>query len=304
MPARTRDDLRNVAIVAHVDHGKTTLVDALLWQSGAFRAHQAVNERVMDSEDLERERGITILAKNTALRWDGTTINIIDTPGHADFGGEVERGLAMVDGVVLLVDASEGPLPQTRFVLRKALGARLPIVLVVNKTDRGDARIAEVVDETYELFLDLLDSPDADAGLLDFPIVYASAREGRASLERPADGTVPDSPDLQPLMQTILDTVPAPTYTEGAPLQAHVTNLDASPFLGRLALCRVHEGTLQRGQQVAWMKRDGSTKTVKITELLVTEGLERKPAEEAGPGDIVAVAGMPDITIGETLADP
>ncbi len=306
----SRDDLRNVAIVAHVDHGKTTLVDAMLWQSGAFGEHQHVDERAMDSGDLEREKGITILAKNTAVHYKGAaadgkpmTINIIDTPGHADFGGEVERGLAMVDGIVLLVDASEGPLPQTRFVLRKALAAKLPVVLVVNKVDRPDARIAEVVEETYELFLDLLDDThDQDA--LDFPVVYASAKVGRASTVQPADGGMPDSPDLEPLFRTIIETVPAPTYTEGAPLQAHVTNLDASPFLGRLALCRIHEGTLRKGQNVAWLRRDGSRQTVKITELLVTEALERVPGESAGPGDIIAVAGIPEINIGETLADP
>ncbi len=308
----TRIDLRNVAIVAHVDHGKTTLVDAMLRQAGAFTEHQAegMADRSMDSGELEREKGITILAKNTAVHYAGPaadgkpmTINIIDTPGHADFGGEVERGLSMVDGIVLLVDASEGPLPQTRFVLRKALNADMPVVLVVNKVDRGDARISEVVDETYELFMDLLDDHHSQDAL-DFPVVYASARSGRASLEIPDNGGQPDSPDLEPLFKTILETIPAPTYTEGAPLQAHVTNLDASPFLGRLALVRVHEGTLRKGQNVAWIKRDGSTKTVKITELLVTEGLERKPGESAGPGDIVAVAGIPDITIGETLADP
>jgi len=310
--ARRRDDLRNVAIVAHVDHGKTTLVDAMLWQSGAFSAHQAeegsVNERVMDSMDLEREKGITILAKNTAVRHvtDGreVTINIIDTPGHADFGGEVERGLSMVDGVVLLVDASEGPLPQTRFVLRKALQARLPVVLVVNKVDRPDARIAEVVDETYELFLDLLDDNAAAAAALDFPILYCSAKAGRASLERPDDGGMPESKDLEPLFRTILDAVPAPTYSEGAPLQAHVTNLDASPYLGRLALCRVHEGEIRKGQTAAWCRTDGSVERVKITEMLMTEALERVPAEVAGPGDIIAIAGIPEITIGETLADP
>ncbi len=318
MPATTRatrSDLRNVAIVAHVDHGKTTLVDAMLHQAGAFTAHQeeaGVAERIMDSGDLEREKGITILAKNTAVHYkgasaaghkDGMTINIIDTPGHADFGGEVERGLSMVDGIVLLVDASEGPLPQTRFVLRKALNADLPVVLVVNKVDRPDARIAEVVDETYELFLDLLDEHHSQDAL-DFPVVYASAKAGRASLEQPENGGMPDSPDLEPLFRTILETIPAPVYDEGAPLQAHVTNLDASPFLGRLALVRVHQGYLKKGQNVAWMKRDGSVKTVKITELLVTEGLERKPGEQAGPGDIVAIAGIPEITIGETLADP
>jgi len=303
MRTRSRADLRNVAIVAHVDHGKTTLVDALLWQSGVFRTNQDVADRVLDSSDLEREKGITILAKNTAVRWGSTTVNIIDTPGHADFGGEVERGLSMVDGVVLLVDASEGPLPQTRFVLRKALAARKPIVVVINKTDRADARIGEVVDETYELFLDLLDET-ADDTALDFPIVYACAREGKASLERPADGAVPDGDDLRPLVETVLATVPAPVYTDGAPLQAQVTNLDASPFLGRLALCRVHEGTITKGSQVAWCRRDGTVEQVKITELLVTEALDRVPAESASAGDIIAVAGIPDITIGETLADP
>ncbi|MGI8994155.1 MAG: translational GTPase TypA [Nocardioidaceae bacterium] len=305
----SRTDLRNVAIVAHVDHGKTTLVDAMLWQSGAFGAHQHVDERAMDSGDLEREKGITILAKNTAVRYAGpaaddgpVTINIIDTPGHADFGGEVERGLSMVDGVVLLVDASEGPLPQTRFVLRKALALRLPVVLVVNKVDRPDARISEVVEETYELFMDLLDDTH-DQDSLDFPVVYASARAGRASMTQPADGAMPDSADLEPLFRTIIATVPTPTYTEGAPLQAHVTNLDASPFLGRLALCRVHEGTLTKGQNVAWLRRDGSRRNVKITELLVTEALVRVPGTRAGPGDIVAIAGIPEINIGETLAD-
>ncbi len=305
----SRTDLRNVAIVAHVDHGKTTLVDAMLWQGGAFGEHQHVDERAMDSGDLEREKGITILAKNTAIRYTGAaakegpmTINIIDTPGHADFGGEVERGLSMVDGIVLLVDASEGPLPQTRFVLRKALNADLPVVLVVNKVDRSDARISEVVDETYELFMDLLDeSHNADA--LDFPVVYASAKAGRASLTMPENGGLPDSENLEPLFQTIVDTIPAPTYHEGAPLQAHVTNLDSSPFLGRLALVRVEEGTLRKGQQAAWMRRDGRVQNVKITELLVTEALERKPGESAGPGDIVAIAGIPEIMIGETLAD-
>ena len=312
MSGTTTAHLRNVAIVAHVDHGKTTLVDAMLRQAGAFSAHEAesVADRVMDSGDLEREKGITILAKNTAIRYtgpsapDGITINIIDTPGHADFGGEVERGLSMVDGIVLLVDASEGPLPQTRFVLRKALNADMPVILVVNKTDRSDARIEEVVDETYELFMDLLDdSHRQDA--LDFPVVYASGKAGVASLTRPEDGTLPaDSTDLEPLFKTILETIPAPTYAEGAPLQAHVTNLDSSPFLGRLALLRIHQGTLRKGQTVAWMRRDGEVKNVRITELLITEGLERKPGEQAGPGDIVAIAGIPEITIGETLADP
>jgi GTP-binding protein len=305
-----RSDLRNVAIVAHVDHGKTTLVDAMLQQQGSFDEHHQLAERAMDSGDLEREKGITILAKNTAVRYTGpgapdggVTINIIDTPGHADFGGEVERGLSMVDAVILLVDASEGPLPQTRFVLRKALAAKMPVVLVVNKVDRPDSRISEVVDETYELFLDLLED-GASEDALDFPVVYASARAGRASLNKPEDGGMPDSENLIPLFQTIMDAVPAPEYTEGAPLQAHVTNLDASPFLGRLALVRVKEGTLKKGSQVAWMKVDGSVDRVKITELLVTHELERVPGESAGPGDIVAIAGIPDIMIGETLADP
>ena len=302
-----RQDLRNVAIVAHVDHGKTTLVDAMLWQSGAFREGSDVNKRVMDSMDLEREKGITILAKNTAVRHqmaDGreVTINIIDTPGHADFGGEVERGLEMVDGVVLLVDASEGPLPQTRFVLRKALAKKLPLIVVVNKGDRSDARISAVVEETYDLFMDLLDDDAADA--LDFPIVYASAKAGRASLAQPADGGMPDSENLEPLFETILENVPAPSYEEGATLQAHVTNLDASPYLGRLALCRVVAGKLRRDQQVAWCRHDGSVQNVKLTELLMTEALDRVPAEQAGPGDIVAIAGIPEITIGETLSDP
>jgi GTP-binding protein len=300
MPISTRDDLRNVAIVAHVDHGKTTLVDAMLWQSGAFRENQDVDDRVMDSGDLEREKGITILAKNTAVEHNGLTINIIDTPGHADFGGEVERGLSMVDGVVLLVDASEGPLPQTRFVLRKALAARLPVILVVNKTDRPDARIAEVVDETYELFMDL----DADEDQIDFPIVYASGRAGRASLDQPDDGAMPDSADLEPLFKVITETIPAPAFDPDAPLQAHVTNLDASSYLGRIALCRVHAGTIKKGQPVAWCRHDGSIERVKITELLMTEALTRKPAEAAGPGDIIAIAGIPEIMIGDTIADP
>ena len=301
-----RSDLRNVAIIAHVDHGKTTLVDAMLWQSGAFRENQDVNERVMDSMDLEREKGITILAKNTSVRYsgpsapEGITFNIIDTPGHADFGGEVERGLEMVDGVVLLVDASEGPLPQTRFVLRKALQKNLPVVLVINKVDRPDSRIAEVVDEAYELFLDL----DANEIQIDFPIVYTSAKAGRASLTRTSDGGMPEEENLEPLFKTLIETVPAPTYTEGAPLQAHVTNLDASPYLGRLALCRVHQGTITKGQQVAWMQGDGTTVRMKVVELLMTEALSRVPAESAGPGDIIAVAGFPGITIGDTLADP
>ncbi|MGW0787014.1 translational GTPase TypA [Streptomyces sp. NPDC002911] len=304
----TRHDIRNVAIVAHVDHGKTTLVDAMLKQAGAFAAHAAENldERMMDSNDLEREKGITILAKNTAVKYhpkdggDVITINIIDTPGHADFGGEVERGLSMVDAVVLLVDASEGPLPQTRFVLRKALTARLPVILCINKTDRPDSRIAEVIDETYDLFLDL----DADEDQIEFPIVYACARDGVASLTKPEDGTVPpDSDSLEPFFSTILSAVPAPEYDEDAPLQAHVTNLDADNFLGRIALCRVEQGELRKGQTVTWIKRDGTMSNVRITELLMTEALTRKPAEKAGPGDICAIAGIPDIMIGETLAD-
>ncbi len=302
-----RKDLRNIAIVAHVDHGKTTLVDAMLWQSGAFREGADVAKRVMDSMDLEREKGITILAKNTAVKHtmsDGEeiTLNIIDTPGHADFGGEVERGLEMVDGVILLVDASEGPLPQTRFVLRKALAKKLPIVLVINKVDRPDARISEVVEETYELFMDLSD--DDDASLLEVPVVYASAKAGRASLTQPADGQMPDSPDLQPLFDCILENIPAPHYEEGGVLQAHVTNLDASPYLGRLALCRIVSGELHKGEPVALCRRDGSIENVKLTEVLITEALERVPTQSAGPGDIVAVAGIPDITIGETITDP
>ena len=303
----SRDDLRNIAIIAHVDHGKTTLVDAMLWQSGAFRENQDVAERVMDSMDLEREKGITILAKNTSVRYagpstpdGGVVFNIIDTPGHADFGGEVERGLEMVDGVVLLVDASEGPLPQTRFVLRKALSKRLPVVLVINKVDRNDARIEEVVDEVYELFLDL----DADDSQIDFPIIYTSAISGRASTTMPNDGEQPDSDNLEPLFATLLATIPAPTFVEGAPLQAHVTNLDASPYLGRLALCRVHEGSIRKGQQVAWIRSDGSVDRAKVVELLMTEALERVPVESASAGDIIAVAGIPEITIGETLSDP
>ncbi|WP_025274789.1 translational GTPase TypA [Haloglycomyces albus] len=302
---KERKDLRNIAIVAHVDHGKTTLVDGMLRQAGAFREGAHVDERVMDSMDLEREKGITILAKNTAVHYanpdgDDMVINIIDTPGHADFGGEVERGLTMVDGVVLLVDASEGPLPQTRFVLRKALEARLPIVLVINKVDRPDARIDGVLNDTYDLFLDL----DADEDQIEFPIVYAAAIDGVASTTQPEDGQVPsDSENLKPLFDVLLETIPAPTYTEDKPLQAQVTNLDASPFLGRLALCRVHEGTISKGQTVAWCKRDGTTTNVKISEMLMTEGLERKSAERAGPGDIIAVAGISDIMIGETLAD-
>ena len=305
----TRHDIRNVAIVAHVDHGKTTLVDAMLKQAGAFAAHAAesLDDRMMDSNDLEREKGITILAKNTAVKYhpkdggDVITINIIDTPGHADFGGEVERGLSMVDAVVLLVDASEGPLPQTRFVLRKALQQRLPVILCINKTDRPDSRIDEVVNETYDLFLDL----DADEEQIEFPIVYACARDGVASLTKPENGTVPqDSDSLEPFFSTILAHVPAPQYDEEAPLQAHVTNLDADNFLGRIALLRVEQGELRKGQTVTWIKRDGTMSNVRITELLMTEALTRKPAEMAGPGDICAVAGIPDIMIGETLADP
>jgi GTP-binding protein len=291
----TRDDLRNVAIVAHVDHGKTTLVDAMLWQSGAFRENQDVNERVMDSMDLEREKGITILAKNTAVRHGDLKINIIDTPGHADFGGEVERGLTMVDGVLLLVDASEGPLPQTRFVLRKALESRLPVILVVNKVDRPDARIKEVVDEVYELFLDL----DADEHQIEFPILYANARAGWASLSPDEHGT-----DLEPLFDTLLKYIPAPFYEEDHPLQALVTNLDASPYVGRLALCRVRHGTIKRGQMVAWCRVNGDIERVRVTEMYVTEALDRVQADEAGPGEIIAIAGLAEVTIGETLADP
>ncbi|HWO80959.1 translational GTPase TypA [Gaiella sp.] len=293
----SRDDIRNVAIVAHVDHGKTTLVDAMLWQSGSFRENQDVAERVMDSLDLEREKGITILAKNTAVRYDGVKINIVDTPGHADFGGEVERALRMVDGVLLLVDASEGPLPQTRFVLRKALEARLPVLLVVNKVDRPDARAVEVVDEVYELFLDL----DADESQIEFPIVYCNARAGKAGLSPSLPGL---EETLEPLFDTLLATIPPPVFDEGHPLQALVTNLDASPYVGRLAVCRVHNGTLHAGQQVAWCRADGTVERAKVTELYVTDALDRVEAEEAGPGEICAVAGLAEVTIGETLADP
>ncbi len=290
-----REDLRNVAIVAHVDHGKTTLVDALLWQSGSFRENQDVNERVMDSMDLEREKGITILAKNTAVRIGDVKLNIVDTPGHADFGGEVERGLTMVDGVLLLVDASEGPLPQTRFVLRKALEARLPVVLVVNKVDRPDARAKEVVDEVYELFLDL----DADEAQIEFPIVFCNARAGRAGFE-------PDelAPDLAPLVQTLLASVPPPSFDPEHPLQALVTNLDASPYVGRLALLRIHHGTLRKGAAIAWCRADGTIENARVTELYVSEALDSVAVDEAGPGEIVALAGLPDVTIGETIADP
>ncbi|HEU4807039.1 MAG TPA: translational GTPase TypA [Homoserinimonas sp.] len=317
MAIATRNDLRNVAIVAHVDHGKTTLVDAMLRQTNSFSAHEHLEERAMDSNDLEREKGITILAKNTAVSYNGIhagdkpiTINVIDTPGHADFGGEVERGLSMVDGVVLLVDASEGPLPQTRFVLRKALEAKLPVILLVNKTDRPDARIDEVVSESQDLLLGLAsdmadDVPDLDLDLvLDVPVVYASGRNGAASWNKPENGSLPDNDNLEPLFDAILKHIPAPTFDDEHPLQAHVTNLDASPFLGRLALLRVFNGTIKKGQTVAWVKHDGSVSNVRVTELLITKALDRYPTESAGPGDIVAVAGFEDITIGETLADP
>jgi len=317
MAIATRSDLRNVAIVAHVDHGKTTLVDAMLRQTNSFAEHAHLEERAMDSNDLEREKGITILAKNTAISYKGKhatdgpiTINVIDTPGHADFGGEVERGLSMVDGVVLLVDASEGPLPQTRFVLRKALEAKLPVVLLVNKTDRPDARIDEVVSESQDLLLGLAsdmhdDFPDLDLdAVLDVPVVYASGRNGAASWNKPENGQLPDNDDLEPLFDAIIKHIPAPTYDDEHPLQAHVTNLDASPFLGRLALLRVFNGTIKKGQTVAWVKSDGSVHNVRVTELLITKALDRFPTDSAGPGDIVAVAGFEDITIGETLADP
>ena len=311
-----RSDLRNVAIVAHVDHGKTTLVDAMLRQTGSFGEHAHVEERAMDSNDLEREKGITILAKNTAITYNGkhtevpVTINVVDTPGHADFGGEVERALSMVDGVVLLVDSSEGPLPQTRFVLRKALEAKLPVILLVNKTDRGDARIAEVEEEAHDLLLGLAsdlqdDVPDLDVdALLDVPVVYASGRAGAASRNRPANGELPDNDDLEPLFEAILEHVPAPSYDDEAPLQAWVTNLDSSSFLGRLALLRIFNGTLKKGQTVAWVRQDGTTQNARITELLMTKALERYPAESAGPGDIAVIAGFADIMIGETIADP
>jgi GTP-binding protein len=316
MALATRTDLRNVAIVAHVDHGKTTLVDAMLRQTDSFAAHTHMEDRAMDSNDLEREKGITILAKNTAVTYKGLhaegreiTINVIDTPGHADFGGEVERGLSMVDGVVLLVDASEGPLPQTRFVLRKALAAKLPVILLVNKTDRPDARIEAVEEETHDLLLglasDLQDEvPDLDVdAILDLPVIYASGRAGAASRNRPADGSLPDNGDLEPLFEAILQHIPAPSYDDEHPLQAHVTNLDASPFLGRIALLRIFNGTLKKGQQVAWVRHDGSHSSMRITELLKTRALERYPAESAMAGDIVAIAGIEDITIGETIAD-
>src|SRR6201747_1010114 len=299
MPAR--QDLRNVAIIAHVDHGKTTLVDALLRQSGTFSAHEEMTDRVMDSMDQERERGITILAKNAAIRYTAADvgevkINLVDTPGHADFGGEVERGLTMVDAVLLLVDSSEGPLPQTRFVLRKALEKRLPVILVINKVDRPDARIEEVVDEVYQLFIDL----DADDEQIEFPIVYTNARAGQASLEQGVEGE-----NLRPLLDLLVSHVPAPTYTEGHGLQALVTNLDASAYVGRLALCRVHNGTIRKGETVAWYRHEQEDFTsAKITELYLTEGMTRMPADSAGPGEIVAIAGIPEITIGDTLADP
>ena len=318
-----RQDLRNVAIVAHVDHGKTTLVDGMLWEAGAFGARateESTGERVMDSGELEREKGITILAKNTAVHYrgpaakeagmeDGITINVIDTPGHADFGGEVERGLSMVDGVVLLVDASEGPLPQTRCVLRKALAANLPVILVVNKVDRPDSRLDEVVEESTDLLLSLAsdlaeENPDIDIdAVLDVPVIYASAKARRADTVQPADGQLPANDNLEPLFKTIIERIPGPSYDEDAPLQAHVTNLDASPFLGRLALLRIHNGTLRKGQSVGWARHEGDIKQARISELLITEGLERKPAEEAHAGDIVAVAGIEDITIGESLVD-
>ncbi|MBT5616687.1 MAG: translational GTPase TypA [Microbacteriaceae bacterium] len=317
MAIATRSDVRNVAIVAHVDHGKTTLVDAMLRQTGSFADHGPVTDRAMDSGDLEKEKGITILAKNTAVTYSGIhaggsdiTINVIDTPGHADFGGEVERGLSMVDGVVLLVDASEGPLPQTRFVLRKALAAKLPVILLVNKTDRPDSRIDAVVHETQDLLIglasDLSDEvPDLDVdAILDLPIVYASGREGAASTNKPADGTLPDNGDLEPLFGAILAHIPPPTFDDTHPLQAHVTNLDASPFLGRIALLRIFQGTLTKGQTVAWVRHDGTVQNVRITELLMTKALERVPAQSAMAGDIVAVAGIEEITIGETIADP
>ncbi len=296
----TRDDIRNVAIVAHVDHGKTTLVDAMLWQSGAFREGQDVADRVMDSMDLEREKGITILAKNTSLRYQGVKLNIVDTPGHADFGGEVERGLTMVDGVLLLVDASEGPLPQTRFVLRKALESRLPVILVINKVDRSDARVAEVVDEVYELFLDL----DADEEQIEFPIVYCNARAGIATLDYDPQAPTPTEGTLAPLLDLLVQHIPAPQYDPEHPLQALVTNLDASPYVGRLAICRVRNGSIKRGQQVAWCRADGTIERAQVSELYVTEALNRVDAPEAGPGEIIAVAGIAEITIGETLADP
>jgi GTP-binding protein len=299
VPLIPRDDIRNVAIVAHVDHGKTTLVDAMLWQSGAFRVGQDVATRVLDSMDLEREKGITILAKNTSLRYRDVKLNIVDTPGHADFGGEVERGLTMVDGVLLLVDASEGPLPQTRFVLRKALEAGLPVILVINKVDRPDARVAEVVDEVYELFLDL----DADEHQIEFPIVYCNAKAGVASLKYDPGHPIEEQ-NLAPLLDLLLERIPPPMYDPEHPLQALVTNLDASPYVGRLAICRVRHGIIKKGQQIAWCRADGSVQRTQVAELYVTDALDRVDAPEAGPGEIIAVAGIAEVTIGETLADP
>ena len=289
------ESLRNVAMIAHVDHGKTTLVDALLRQAGAFRAGAELTDRVMDSMDLEREKGITILAKNTAIRFGDVKINIVDTPGHADFGGEVERALSMVDGILLLVDASEGPLPQTRFVLRKALQARLPVILVVNKVDRADARISDVVDEVYELFLDL----DADEEQIDFPIVYTVAREGLATLDPDVPGT-----DMQPLFDVLLHTVPAPLHDPDHPMRAWVTNLDSSPYLGRIAVCRVEHGTIRRGQAIAWCREDGTIASARVGTLTVTEALDRIEVDEAGPGELIGLSGIDHVTIGETLADP
>jgi GTP-binding protein TypA/BipA len=298
----TRDELRNVAIIAHVDHGKTTLVDAMLRQQVGYSSRGEAVDRVLDSMDLEREKGITILAKQAAFRYGDLRLNVVDTPGHADFGGEVERGLAMVDGAMLLVDAAEGPRPQTRFVLRKAFESNLPVIPVINKVDRPDARIAEVIEETFELFLDL-EAPDSQ---FEIPFLFGSARNGWLSAEQP-DGTVSEPPpgaDLRPLIDALFKYLPAPSYTEGHPLQALVTNIDASPYLGRLAICRVVEGSVKRGQQVAWCKRDGSVERTKIVELLVAEGLERVSVEEAGPGELIAVAGIDEINVGETLADP
>ena len=316
-----RGDIRNVAIVAHVDHGKTTLVNAMLQQSHVFSEREEVPDRVMDSNDLEREKGITILAKNTAVEYtgplaakyghpEGITLNIIDTPGHADFGGEVERGISMVDGVVLLVDASEGPLPQTRFVLRKALEAKLPVILCVNKVDRPDARIEEVVGETSDLLLGLADDVQHEGidlnldQLLEMPVIYCAAKAGYGSVNQPADGGLPDNDNLEPLFETIISTIPAPEYEEGAPLQAHVANIDSSDFLGRLGLVRIYNGTLEKGKTYGLSRVDGSLENFRVSELLRTQGLERIPVESAGPGDIVAVAGGNDIMIGETIVDP
>ena len=316
-----RGDIRNVAIVAHVDHGKTTLVNAMLQQSHVFSEREEVPDRVMDSNDLEREKGITILAKNTAVQYtgplaekyghpEGITINVIDTPGHADFGGEVERGISMVDGVVLLVDASEGPLPQTRFVLRKALEAKLPVILCVNKVDRPDARIEEVVGEATDLLLGLAqdvieEGVDLDLdSLLDLPVIYCAAKAGYASTNQPENGGLPDNDNLEPLFDSIISNIPAPEYEEGAPLQAHVTNIDASDYLGRLGLVRIYNGTLVKGKQYGLSRVDGTIENFKLTEILRTKGLDRFPVEQAGPGDIVAIAGVNDIMIGETIVDP